>query len=144
VFVGHFREENRRLVARLGLHDAVLERGYLPHSDCIRELTAADVLWMVVGDDVGSPGKTYEYIGARKPILACAPEGFLKTTVLAAGGMVVSPKDVPAIKKAILELYARWERHMLTGPPEDVVKGYSRVFLTGELVKLFELLVDRS
>jgi glycosyltransferase involved in cell wall biosynthesis len=144
VFVGHFRDENRRLVARLGLHDAVLARGYLPHSDCIRELTAADVLWMVVGDDVGSPGKTYEYIGARKPILACAPEGFLKTTVLAAGGMVVSPKDVPAIKKSILELYGRWERHMLTGPAEDVVKGYSRVFLTGELVKLFELLVDRS
>jgi hypothetical protein len=58
--------------------------------------------------------------------------------------MVVSPQDVPAIKQAILELYARWERHALTLPQEDVVKSYNRIFLTGELVKLFELLVDRS
>ena len=65
--------------------------GYLPHPECTRELIASDVLWMIVGDDRGSPGKAYEYIGARKPILACAPEGFIQTTVLEAGGTVVQP-----------------------------------------------------
>ncbi len=142
VFVGHFREENKKLVGRLGLQDSVSLLGYLPHNECISELVASDVLWMTVGDDLGSPGKTYEYIGARKPILACAPEGFIKSTVLEAGGMVVLPDDIPGIRNAIEQYYAQWERHELKGPAEDVVQKYSRVALTNSLVKVFEALLD--
>ena len=142
VFVGHFREENKRLVARLGLQDSVTLPGYLPHDECIRELTCSDVLWMIVGDDLGSPGKTYEYIGARKPILACAPEGFIKSAVLEAGGVVVRPDDVAGIRKALEGFYAHWERHALKGPEEDVVQKYNRVSLTGNLVKTFEALLE--
>jgi hypothetical protein len=97
---------------------------------------------MVVGDDRGSPGKTYEYIGARKPILACAPDGFIKQAVLEAGGTVVPPTDVGGIKKALLSFYQKFERHELEGPPEDVVRRYDRFVLTGTLVKLFESLVE--
>lgn len=142
VFVGHFREENTRLVARLGLQDSVSLLGYLPHDECIRELMCSDVLWMIVGDDLGSPGKTYEYIGARKPILACAPEGFIKSTVLEAGGVVVRPDDVAGIRRALEGFYAQWERHALKGPEEEVVQKYNRVSLTGNLVKTFEALLE--
>lgn len=142
VFVGHFREENEKLVARLGLQDSVTRLGYLPHLACIRELMASDLLWMIVGDDLGSPGKTYEYIGARKPILACAPEGFIRSTVLEAGGTVVSPDDVAGIRNAIEKYFALWEHHRLSGPNEEVVQKYNRVSLTGALVKSFEALLD--
>lgn len=142
-FVGNFREENRRLVVRLGLHDTVTETGYLRHLDCIRELMASDVLWMIVGDDVGSPGKVYEYIGAGKPIIGCAPEGFIKNAILEAGGIVTLPDDVPAIKDAILTMFNRWERHELHGPDQEVIDRYDRVLLTRSLVRIFEsLLVD--
>jgi glycosyltransferase involved in cell wall biosynthesis len=141
VFIGNFREENKRLVTRLGLQDAVTIRDYLPHRDCIRELLLADLLWMIVGDDVGSPGKVYEYIGARKPMLGCAPEGFIKSTILEAGGVVVAPTDVVGIKSALLGFYEQFEKHKLQGPPEDVVKKYNRVALTGSLVKIFESLM---
>lgn len=142
VFVGHFRDENVKLVNKLGLQDTVTTLGYLPHTECTRELVASDALWMIVGDDVGSPGKVYEYIGARKPIIACAPEGFLKTTVLEAGGTVTPPDDVGGIRKAIEDLYQQWARHELYGPPEPVVQKYSRVSLTGALVKSFEALLE--
>jgi glycosyltransferase involved in cell wall biosynthesis len=140
-FVGNFREENRKLVVRLGLQDSVTETGYLPHVDCIRELLASDVLWMIVGDVLGSPGKTYEYIGAGKPILACAPEGFIADAVLDAGGIVTAPDDVPAIKEAIVSFFNRWERHELRGPEQDIIDRYDRRILTRSMVKLFESLL---
>jgi glycosyltransferase involved in cell wall biosynthesis len=143
-FVGNFREENRKLVVRLGLHDSVTETGYMQHVDCIRELLASDVLWMIIGDDVGSPGKVYEYIGAGRPILACAPEGFIKNAVLEAGGIVTAPDDVPAIKEAILSFFNRWERHELSGPDQEVVDRYDRLLLTRSLVKIFEALLVES
>ncbi len=38
VFAGNFREENLKLVNRLGLQDTVRVLGYLSHPDCIREI----------------------------------------------------------------------------------------------------------
>jgi glycosyltransferase involved in cell wall biosynthesis len=141
-FVGTFREENLRLVKRLGLQDAVHVTGYLAHPQCIKELVDSDLLWTTVGDAYGSPGKTYEYIGARKPILGLVPEGFLKSTILEAGGRAVDPRDVPGIMRALEEYLAAFEKRQLKGPRADVVEKYNRITLTGQLVKIFESLFE--
>ncbi len=141
LFIGKFRAENMRLVQKLGLKDAVIVVDYLPHRQCVNNLLASDVLWMIVGDDVGSPGKVYEYIGARKPILGCVPDGFLKQTILEAGGRVTAPKDIVGIKRALEEFYREYQAGSLTSPPPAVVEKYNRVRLTGELVKVFESLL---
>jgi glycosyltransferase involved in cell wall biosynthesis len=141
VFAGNFREENLKLVSRLGLQDTVKVLGYLSHPDCIREIVDSDVLWVIVGDDLGSPGKTYEYIGAGKPILGCVPQGFLKHTIEEAGGQTVAPDDVVGIKKAIAAYFEQFERHALKGPKPDIIEKYNRVSLTGSLVKIFESLI---
>lgn len=141
LFIGKFRAENKKLVQKLGLQDAVIIVDYLPHRQCVNNLLASDVLWMIVGDDVGSPGKVYEYIGARKPILGCVPDGFLKQTILEAGGRVTPPKDIVGIKRALEEFYNEYEAGSLAGPPPPVVQKYDRVKLTGELVRVFESLL---
>lgn len=141
VFAGNFREENTRLVTRLGLQDSVKVLGYLPHPDCVREIVESDVLWVIVGDDLGSPGKTYEYIGAGKPILGCVPQGFLKHTIEEAGGITVAPNDVVGIKNAIATYFDQFERHALKGPGPEIREKYDRVRLTGLLVKAFESLM---
>lgn len=142
VFVGNFREENMKLVVRLGLQDTVKVLGYLPHPQCIKELLDADLLWMTVGDDLGSPGKVYEYIGARKPILGLVPDGFLKTTIEEAGGTTVRPHDVTAIKNALERYVGLYDTRRLRGPRQDVVDRYNRITLTGGLVKIFESLFE--
>lgn len=142
VFVGTFRDENRRLVQRLNLQDAVTVLGYKEHHACIAELLRSDVLWMVVGDDLGSPGKAYEYIGAGKPILGCVPEGFMKTTIEEAGGVTVGPRDTAGIKKALLGFYAAYRRGALRGPSQEVINRYNRRSLTGSLVRVFESLLE--
>jgi hypothetical protein len=141
LFMGKFRDENMRLVEKLKLNDSIKVVDYLPHHQCVANLMNADVLWMIVGDDVASPGKTYEYIGARKPILGSAPEGFIKQTILEAGGKVTAPDDVAGLKHAILEFYDDYRHGRLHGPPNDVVEKYNRVKLTGQLVKVFESLL---
>jgi glycosyltransferase involved in cell wall biosynthesis len=141
VFVGTFREENQKLVTKLGLQDSVTVRGYCSHRDTVQALVESDVLWMIVGDDVGSPGKAYEYIGARKPILACVPEGFLRSAMLEAGGVVVPPTDVAGIRRSIERFFELFERNQLRPPPEEVVRKYDRAALTLSLVKVFESLL---
>jgi hypothetical protein len=101
----------------------------------------SDVVWVIVGDDLGSPGKTYEYIGAGKPILGCVPQGFLKHTIEEAGGTTVAPNDVVGIKKAIAAYFEQFERHTLKGPKPEIIEKYNRVRLTGSLIKLFESLM---
>jgi glycosyltransferase involved in cell wall biosynthesis len=141
-FVGNFRDENIRLVGHLGLSESVVVHGYLPHKECLRHLLGSDLLWVIVGDGVGSPGKTYEYIGTGKPILGLAPEGFLRATIEEAGGKVVLPSDLEGTKKAILEFYQSFRSGTLRGAQPDVMNKYNRRDLTARLARIFESLVD--
>jgi glycosyltransferase involved in cell wall biosynthesis len=59
-----------------------------------------------------------------------------------AGGKVVAPDDVAGIKAAIEEYVVQFERGQLSGPSAEVVKKYSRLTLTGQLVKIFEALFE--
>lgn len=141
LFIGKFRNENIKLVQKLKLNESIKVVDYLPHRQCVNNLVNSDVLWVIVGDGVGSPGKTYEYIGAQKPILGCVPDGFLKQTILEAGGKVTAPNDIVGIKQAIREFHTQFERGELKSPPQEVVERYDRVKLTGKLVKVFESLL---
>lgn len=142
VFVGNFRDENLRLVERLGLKDVVRVVGYVPHRTCVRWLQESDLLWMIVGDDSGSPGKAYEYIGARKPILGCVPEGFLQSTIEEAGGVTVRPDDIPGITRELLDFADRFDAGRPGGPSDAVVERYDRFRLTGTLARLFNGLYE--
>ena len=88
------------------------------------------------------PGKVYEYIGARKPILGLVPDGYLKSTILEAGGIAVPQKDAAAVKRAIEGFLVLHEKRQLAGPPADIVAKYDRIALTGALAKLFESLYE--
>ncbi|MEK6570678.1 MAG: glycosyltransferase family 4 protein [Bacteroidota bacterium] len=146
-FLGYFREENLKLVKKLGLQDVVKVLGYVEHNECVRNLVASDVLWLIIGkgagEDMMSTGKLFEYLGARKPILGCVPDGVAKTTILDSGaGIVVEPDDVDAITSAIKTLYRQYESGTLVGPSEEYVEKFNRKRLTADLARTFELLVE--
>jgi glycosyltransferase involved in cell wall biosynthesis len=146
-FLGYFREENRKLVKELGLQDVVKIMGYLDHGECVRNLLASDVLWLIIGkgsgEDMMSTGKLFEYLGARKPILGCVPDGVAKMTIEDSGaGIVVAPDDIAGIASAVKSLYEKYESHTLIGPSEDYVEKFNRKRLTADLARTFELLVD--
>lgn len=136
-FAGLFRPEHINLVNQLGLQNSVNLLGYLEHKESVRYLLASDVLWMMMQDDWETPGKIFEYIGAKKKILGCVPKGYIRTIIEEAGGDCVEPTDVNAIAGKIVELYGKYERNELKGARPEIAEKYNRLKLTGELTKIF-------
>jgi glycosyltransferase involved in cell wall biosynthesis len=142
-FVGNLHDEHLELIKEMRLEEYVNTTGYLDHQHCVEYLQASDVLWLMLNNDSQSPGKLYEYFGARKPVLACVNDGFLKQTVEETGaGIVVEPDDVEGIANALAGYYRQFKSKSLPRPDEEVVKRYDRVELTDELSKMFGFLAE--
>jgi len=77
-FIGARESRNEQWVRSFGLEGIVSFEDNIPHNECVVREKKASVLLLVKHDDpkyVGMvPGKLYEYIGARRPILAVVPE----------------------------------------------------------------------
>lgn len=141
--VGNTRREDQGLVRKLGLQNEVNFLGYLEHKASVKHLLEADVLWFVLDNDFQSPGKLYEYFAARKPIFASTVEGYTKQLLLESKAALCVPlKDVKSHEDALLEVFKRFEQKNLSKTPEEFVKKFNRVSLTGELAKVLETLMD--
>lgn len=139
---GNTREEDEAAVREFGLESVVRFLGYLPHRETVQELVDADVLWMVIGrgrgEDMMSTGKLYEYLGARKPVLACVPEGAARQ-VLEKGkaAFFADPDDIEDIAGQIRALFALFENDRLPTPSYEYVSEFERKALTGRLATMF-------
>ncbi|MGB2867506.1 MAG: glycosyltransferase family 4 protein [Bacteroidota bacterium] len=142
-FVGTIRKEDQALVSKLGLQNDVTFQGYLEHRECVRQLLSADVLWYVVDNDYQSPGKLYEYFGARKPIFASVVEGYTRQLILESEAALCVPlEDTAAHEQALLDLINQFDEKKLKRPSEGFASKFNRATLTGELAKQFESLMD--
>lgn len=142
-FVGTVRGSDEQLVSKLGLGNDVAFTGYLPHRECVRELKEADLLWFVIDNDTQSPGKLYEYFGARKPILASAVEGYTSQLLRESKAATILPlNDVAAHEKALRDMLSMFERKKLPKVSDDFAAQFERIALTGELAKHLELYMD--
>jgi len=150
LFVGHSGKETEDLVDKFGLHDVIKLVGYLPHKECLGFMVNSDVLLLIITikGDYGKwmfTGRLFEYLGARRPILALAPlDGVAADLVRSAkAGIVVHPDDVDSIKRTILKLFQKWKRGNL-GTIESKIVEYDRKVLTERLVRIFESLINEK
>ena len=142
-FIGNTRDEDRLTVNKLGLQNDVIFLGYLEHRDCTKRLVDSDVLWLVLDNEYQSPGKLYEYIGARKTILGSLADGSLRQLILETeAGMCIPLKDITAHEQALKDLFAQFERGQLKQIENEFAEKYNRLILTGELARQFESLMD--
>ncbi|HRP93671.1 MAG TPA: glycosyl transferase family 1, partial [Ignavibacteriaceae bacterium] len=121
----------------------VKDHGYVNHDESIAKLKSADVLWFMVGRrrniDAILPGKVYEYIGAKKPILACVPDGAAKMAVEETGaGFICSPDNIDEIKNTILKVYQHYNSNTLPVPSDEILEKFRRDNLTELLTKQFQ------
>jgi glycosyltransferase involved in cell wall biosynthesis len=94
-------------VARLGLAEAVQFVPPVSHGESLGFLRAADILLVVQPDTaVQVPVKLYEYLWARKPILALASPGAVADLIHEGNvGRVVAADDEAAIAAALVAFY---------------------------------------
>ena len=82
--------------------------GRLPRRQAIAEMRKASVLWLQPGHlDFLVTGKVYEYLAARRPIVAVAPSsGSVAALLRATGGAVFADTDVDSCAEAIEQALA--------------------------------------
>lgn len=142
-FIGHLRNENKKLVGQLGLTDFVNEVGYLEHIEAVKRIRQSDVLWMMIGNspnsDTISTSKLFEYFGSKKPILGCVPDGVAKSALLEYGAsFITGPEDVLEIKKKLIEIHDLFIKNELPKPNEEFINKHNRVNLTEQLITQFQ------
>ena len=148
-FVGFLRKENQKLVRKLKLQEFVFDHGYVDHHDAVSYILNSDVLWMMVGRrkniDAILPGKVYEYIGTKKPIIACVPDGAAKMAVEEYPASFICPPDnIAEIKKTILKVYELYRKNELPVVDDEFLTKFRRDFLTEQLTKQFQFLIERD
>jgi glycosyltransferase involved in cell wall biosynthesis len=114
-FLGDFRSSDREWVESRSFDDRLELIPYAPRATSLELQRDSDALLLLIPDAGGRgkgvlSGKVFEYLAARRPILAVVPpEGAAAELIRAAGaGVVVAPDDVDSMAAALRDLHARW------------------------------------
>jgi len=132
-------------ISFFGLSDNLRKIDYLSHTEAIAKQQTSQVLLLLINNSGNArgilTGKFYEYLAARRPILAIGPiDGDVAAVLSETGaGTIVDFEDEIRTKQAILDYYKLYKTRLLTVKTESVER-FSRRSLTGELAKLLNTL----
>tara|TARA_R110000868_G_scaffold37111_4_gene131326 strand:- start:7200 stop:8423 length:1224 start_codon:yes stop_codon:yes gene_type:complete len=146
-FQGNLNNEYSSLFKQYGLEKNVINFGFLPHSEAVKNLMKADVLWLNNSHKKNSStlslGKTYEYMASKKPIIALVPEGDIKDTLKEYGFAYISdPKDITGLAKNIETVITLLSEEILPTPNESFINKFDRRLLTKKLVSIFNVITE--
>lgn len=150
IFAGRFGGEVREMFAEPELDGLIEVKEYLPHEESIKLLLQSDLLVLIVDESELSdeivPGKVFEYIGARRPIIAFAPDGAAARVIRHTGtGIVIGQNDVEAAKAVIISFFSRTEQEKnLFAPDENAIKEFERKEAARKLSVLFNKILERQ
>jgi hypothetical protein len=130
-FYGTSAEHVQAAASRAGVSDRVLVHPHVPHAEAAAVQQGADVLLLMQWNDPREqgnlPGKLFEYLGARRPILALGLEDGVPTKIIrerAAGCFANDSAQIAAQLAAWLGIKRRLG-HLPPLPPEAAA-GFTR------------------
>ncbi|KXK55873.1 MAG: glycosyltransferase family 4 protein [Chlorobi bacterium] len=142
--VGYVQQEYRAMAQAMGVDGCFHYHGYVEHRESIAWIQRADVVWFNIGArsqgfQTVSPGKAFEYLGSRKPILAVLPENDIRTILEGFHhAVIVNPDDDDALRQAILRLAKQKQASQLPIADAAAVARFDRRRLTGELANILD------
>ena len=157
-FVGGLKPHELEQATALG--DVFEHERFLRHDDVLATQKAADLLLLYVAPGRGSQGvytgKVFEYVAARRPVLALAPADNVAAALLeragsthSGGGALVDPEDPDQVADALLAAWNEWRR-VRRDPecprvpdldvPEDVLESIDRAATAQRLHDLLQSL----
>jgi hypothetical protein len=146
-FLGLFTREHINIAKKYGIYSNLNLPGYINHHECVKYILASDVLFLLISrgenEDAAMPGKVGEYIGSKKNIIACIPEGVTKKILEKYNAIKFVPEENPyKIADAIYEYFIMFENNQMPVPDEKMIEMYDRKTMTAELAKEFNYLLD--
>lgn len=150
-FVGRFGAEVQEMFDKATFKDSIEIVNYVPHSKSIEYLLKSDALLLVVDESKESeeivPGKVYEYIGVKVPIIAIGPNHSAIADLLAetGSGKIAHQTEVEKIADIFMEYYNFWNSSSDTSftPNYDIINKYERKNATRELSNLLNSMICR-
>ena len=130
-------------IQNYGLLEQLLKIDYLSHSEAIAKQNSSQVLMLLINQSGNAKGiltgKFFEYLAAKRPILAVGPTDGDAAVVLneTGAGVIVDFADERETKTAILNYYNQYKKGTLSVQSESVER-FSRRSLTGELAGLLD------
>jgi len=126
------KENEANIVKDLGLEDIVQVKSWVPQSEAQRIMSQADMLWVTLGTGKESstyvPSKIFEYIAARKPIIAFFPEGDAAEIIRKTNTGYVFTSDAP---EPIISF--------LAGASNDFINFSSQFYQDEEILKNYHI-----
>ena len=142
--VGTVDREVLEAISAQGLGENVVALGYMDHAGAVREQRAATVLLLPLRNDPQYrpilPGKLFEYLASRRPILGIGQTDGAMARVLedSIAGTTVDWDDENALKQF---LEGAWKAFQTLGevpPTNGNIEKYTRENLAAELARLLE------
>ncbi len=130
-----------------GLGAVVSTQGQVPYADALQQMVRADLLLLIhtPGYRVGVPAKLYEYLGARRPILALAEPDSDIAWVLRQSGVLhrIAPHhDHAAIRQALVELCHEIRQGSPAVTDPDALLGFTRERMAERFAQCLDACVD--
>jgi glycosyltransferase involved in cell wall biosynthesis len=131
VFYGVFLEGVRPLAARYGVEHLVEVREPVPYKESLKMQTEADVLLLLLWTDPTErgvyTGKLFEYMGARRPILAVGGTGSVAADLIRARRVGFALDEPASIAAQLKEWLAqKQERGAIPALEDETIIGVSR------------------
>ncbi len=130
-------------IHRLGLAPWVDIQGYKKYPEMMEILMGSDLLLLIVGNQPHAANvltlKLFDYMNARRPILALAPEGEVSWLVQKNRlGQSCLPTEEAAIAEVLVTFFSKWQQEKLAWQSAANLSAFHRKRLTGQLAKVLD------
>jgi hypothetical protein len=141
--IGKVAKEVKETISKYGLENVVKIIDYVPYNEVQKFQNEAQVLLLVVNNVPAAKGiltgKIFEYLQARRPILAIGPtDGDLAEIIQKTGsGVIVDYEDKKAIENCILSYFKNFKEGNLVSQGKNI-EQYHRKNLTQQLSEVIK------
>lgn len=141
-FVGRVSQKYRNIIDNSVLKSICTFVGHVDHDSSITYLKNSNALFLAIPDVSQNEGiltgKLFEYLAARKPIIAVGPPHGDASLIIneCAAGKMFSYTDEQSISNYINDLYLKWVESSEHYSKSETYKIYSREKLTEKLAGL--------
>jgi len=139
-FIGVVGQDVLDTLYRYELGPYIKIQGYVSHAEALRKQRRAQLLLLIEIDSEDTqgiiPGKLFEYMAARRPILAIGPNSWDVADIISETntGKVFDYQSSAELKEVILGWFKAFKNGELVVNPQGIER-YSRKALTEQLVK---------
>lgn len=145
IFAGAVSDEVKKQLVELKLDSNVQFLGYIPHSKALSLQRSSQVLLLLEMDRPETkaiiPGKLFEYLAAKRPIVAIGPEGSDMEKIIeeTESGTFFNSSQKDELKALITSLYKAYKQGELRIHSRNIEK-FSRRNLTQQMADLIHKL----